>query len=77
MNIVLFFSDCGDVPLIENGVISYSFTTTVGATVRVNCNRCYNSDKDQIKCLNNGSWEIPTCSLSFENTLKGKTLVKR
>jgi hypothetical protein len=38
-----------------------SDNTTYGAVAKVTCISGYNSSKEYIQCLSNGTWEIVTC----------------
>ncbi|XP_060580503.1 sushi, von Willebrand factor type A, EGF and pentraxin domain-containing protein 1-like [Ruditapes philippinarum] len=55
--------DCKTVPIIERGTIMPidSDNTTYGAVAKVTCISGYNSSKEYIQCLSNGTWEIVTC----------------
>ncbi|XP_060556534.1 uncharacterized protein LOC132717141 [Ruditapes philippinarum] len=54
--------DCGNVSVIENGKYKVEDDTTFGAVAIVICNEGYESDKNNITCLETGYWSSSSCT---------------
>ncbi|XP_060553958.1 uncharacterized protein LOC132715005 isoform X4 [Ruditapes philippinarum] len=53
---------CGEVPEIENGVITNSDNSSFyGSQANVTCDQGFTADKSNITCLSSGNWDNATC----------------
>ncbi|XP_060560945.1 sushi, von Willebrand factor type A, EGF and pentraxin domain-containing protein 1-like isoform X3 [Ruditapes philippinarum] len=56
-------TDCGIPSNVTNGTLAFT-TTTFGSNATLVCASGYNASHPQISCLENGSWETPTCNIA-------------
>jgi hypothetical protein len=61
-DIYSILESCGEVPEIENGVITYSDNSSFfGSQANVTCDHGFTADKSNITCLSSGNWDNVTC----------------
>ncbi|XP_060578444.1 sushi, von Willebrand factor type A, EGF and pentraxin domain-containing protein 1-like [Ruditapes philippinarum] len=55
------FSDCGTLPEIHHGTITYNGTVSFGSTAEVECDAGYKAIKTTVLCQRSGDWETAEC----------------